>query len=76
VARFDVNSQGEATLVAWWRILSPFGTVISSGQFSETRKGPSPDANPADAVSSLSSLVGNLAEKLAQEIKESRKPPA
>jgi len=75
VAQFDVNSQGEAVLVAWWRLLSPTNTVISSGQFSQTRQGPSPDANPQNAVSSLSSLVGELAEKLAQEIKQSRTPP-
>jgi uncharacterized lipoprotein YmbA len=72
VARFDVDSQGEAVLIAWWRILSPSGTVISSGRFSDTRKGQSPEANPRNAVSSMSALAGDLAQKLAQEIKGAR----
>lgn len=74
VARFDVDTRGEAVLVAWWRVLSPSGVVISSGRFSETRKGQSPLVDPGKAVSSMSSLAGDLAEKLAQEIKQVRKP--
>lgn len=74
VARFDVDSRGEAVLIAWWRLLSPYGEVISSGRFSATRKGQSPAADPRGAVSSMSGLVGDLAEKLAQEIKQVRRP--
>lgn len=72
VARFDVDSQGEAVLVAWWRVLSPSGAVISSGRFAEKRKGQSPEANPGNAVSSMSALAGDLAQKLAQEINATR----
>jgi uncharacterized lipoprotein YmbA len=72
VARFDVDSQGEALLTAWWRVLSPGGAVISSGRFSETRKGQSPETNPGNAVSSMSALAADLARKLAQEIKQVR----
>jgi hypothetical protein len=72
VARFDVDSQGDAVLVAWWRVLSSDGVVISSGRFSETRKGQSPETNPANAASSMSALAADLARKLAQEIKQVR----
>jgi uncharacterized lipoprotein YmbA len=74
VARFDVDSQGEAVLVAWWRVLSPSGAVISSGRFSGTRKGQSPQTNPGNAVFSMSRLTTDLAKKLAQEIKNARMP--
>jgi uncharacterized lipoprotein YmbA len=74
VARFDVDSRGEAVLIAWWRLLSPAGAVISSGEFSGTRQGQSPEANPGKAVASMSDLAGDLAGKLAQEIKRVQRP--
>lgn len=71
VARFDVDSRGEAVLVAWWRLLSPDGQkVFASGRFSSTRKGPSPSEDVHGAVSSMSSLVADFAAMLAQTIKQ------
>lgn len=76
VAQFDVDSRGEAVLTAWWRVLSSGGAVLSSGRFSETRKGQSPLTNAGGAVSSMSGLAGDLAQKLAAEIKRVRSPEA
>jgi uncharacterized lipoprotein YmbA len=71
VARFDVDSRGQAALLAWWRVLSPDGRkVFASGRFTGTRKGPTPGENAQGAVSSMSSLAADLANKLAQAIKQ------
>lgn len=71
VDRFDVDSRGEGTLVAWWRLVLPGGEkVLASGKFSGTRKGPPPDKDPLGASNVMSHLASDLAEKLAREIQE------
>jgi uncharacterized lipoprotein YmbA len=71
VDRFDVDSLGEGTLVAWWRLVLPGGDKSrASGKFSASRKGPPPDKDPLGASNLLSHLASDLAEKLAREIKE------
>jgi uncharacterized lipoprotein YmbA len=70
VERFDVNSRGEAQLVAWWRVNSPGGEkLIASGKFSATRNGTSPQTDPQGAVASMSALAADLAQELARAIK-------
>jgi len=71
VDRFDVDSRGKGSLVAWWRLLSPGGgKVLASGKFSATRKGPPPDKDPLGASTLMSHLASDLAETLARAIKE------
>jgi uncharacterized lipoprotein YmbA len=69
--RFDVDTDGKAVLVAWWRILAPGGEkTLKSGEARLTRQGPSPDADPSGAVATLSDLVGELSRQIAQALKE------
>jgi uncharacterized lipoprotein YmbA len=69
--RFDVDTDGKAVLVAWWRILAPGGEkTLKSGEARLIRQGPSPDPNPSRAVATLSDLVGELSRQIAQALKE------
>jgi len=69
VDRFDVDSRGQGVLMAWWRLLSPGDEkVIASGRFSASRKGPPPNTDPLGAAALMSSLAGDLAEKLVSAI--------
>jgi uncharacterized lipoprotein YmbA len=71
VNRFDVDATGQGVLSARWRILAPGGEKLlkaGTGQF--TRKGAAPGSDPSGAVSTLSDLVGELSQKLAESIKE------
>jgi uncharacterized lipoprotein YmbA len=71
VERFDVDSHGEGVLKAWWRVLSPGpDKVLASGRFSATRKGPPPNKDPQGAAASMSSLAADLAQTLAQAVKQ------
>jgi uncharacterized lipoprotein YmbA len=71
VDRFDVDSRGEGTLVAWWRLVLPGGDkILASGKFSASRKGPPPDKDPLGASNLMSHLASDLAETLARAIKE------
>ncbi len=69
VEQFDVDSNGDAVLTAWWRLLSAGGDVIASGRFSATRKGPSPEADPGGAAASMSGLTGDFAATLVRAVK-------
>jgi uncharacterized lipoprotein YmbA len=73
VERFDVDSQGQATLTAWWRVLASTGELIDSGRFVGERKGPSPEKSTEGAAASLSSLVGDFSKNLAEVIKHAPK---
>ena len=69
VDRFDVDSHGQGVLMAWWRVLSPGDEKdIASGRFSASRKGPPPNTDPVGAAALMSSLAGDLAEKLVSAI--------
>lgn len=67
VERFDVDSNGEGVLTAWWQLISPDDEKANaSGRFSAARKGPSPGDDPLGAAATMSSLAADLAGKLAQ----------
>jgi uncharacterized lipoprotein YmbA len=69
--RFDVDANGQAQLVAWWRILSPGGEkTLKSGQTQLACPGPSPNTNPSGAVATLSELLAGLSRQVASAIKE------
>ena len=71
IEQFDVDSSGQAVLVAWWRILSPGGEkTLKAGESRLSRQGPSPDASPSGAVATLSELMADLSRQLAQALKE------
>ena len=71
IEQFDVDSSGRAVLIAWWRILSPGGEkILRSGECRLSREGPSPDANPSGAVTTLSDLITDFSRQLAQALKE------
>ena len=71
IERFDVDSTGQAVLVAWWRILTPGGEkTLKAGETRLSRQGPPPDTSPSGAVATLSDLIAELSRQLAQTLKE------
>jgi uncharacterized lipoprotein YmbA len=71
VNRLDVDANGRGVLTAWWRILVPGGEkVIKASESRLTHDGPPPQANPAGAVATLSSLVADLSSELAKVIRD------
>ncbi len=70
VEQFDVDANGVAELKAWWRVLSSSGAPIASGRFSEERKGPSPKIDTDGSAASMSALVADFSEMLAQAIRQ------
>jgi len=75
--RFDVDTSGQATFIAWWRLVAPGGEkTLKSGRAQLTRQGPSPDADPAGAVATLSDVFAEFCRQLAGEIKLAVGSPA
>ncbi len=71
IEQFDVNSSGQAVLVARWRILSAGGEeVLRSGECRLSRSGPTPDTDPSGAVGTLSDLIADLSRQLAQALSD------
>ncbi len=71
VDRFDVDTGGNGTIVAWWRVLSPGGEkTLKAGQCRLTRQGPPPGTNPSGAVATLSELAADMCRQVAQAVKE------
>ena len=71
IEQFDVDSTGQAVLVAWWRILSPGGEkTLKAGETRLARQGPPPDTSPSGAIATLSDLVADFSRQLAQALKE------
>jgi uncharacterized lipoprotein YmbA len=71
IEQFDVNTSGQAVLVARWRILSPGEEkILRTGESRLSRQGPSPDANQSGAIATLSDLIADLSRQLAQALKE------
>jgi uncharacterized lipoprotein YmbA len=76
VDQFDVDARGQATIVAWWRVLSAGGEkTLKTGQCRLTRQGPPPDTNPSGAVAMLSELAAELSRQVAQAVKETAVAP-
>jgi hypothetical protein len=57
-------------LAARWRLVSPAGQFLKSGQGRFTQDGPSPTADPQGAVATLSRLLGDLSQETAKSIRE------
>jgi uncharacterized protein len=71
IEQFDVTPAGQGVLIARWRILaSSSGKTLRTGDSSLSRPGPSPEANPAGAVATLSELLVDLSRQLAHALQE------
>jgi uncharacterized lipoprotein YmbA len=71
VEQFDVDARGQATIVAWWRVLSPGGEkTLKAGECRLTKQGPAPETDPSGAVAALSELAADLSRQVAQAVKE------
>ena len=71
IEQFDVTPAGQGVLIARWRILaSSSGKTLRIGDSSLSRSGPSPQANPAGAVATLSGLLVDLSRELAHALQE------
>lgn len=69
IEQFDVSPNGQAVLVAKWRIFCPGGErILHSGESRLSRSGPAPDADPSGAVGTLSELIVDLSRQLAQAL--------
>ncbi len=71
IGQFDVDTRGNAVLVAWWRILAPGGEkTLKAGECRVARSGLPPDVSPSGAVATLNDLMADLSCQLAQALKE------
>lgn len=69
VEQFDVDTFGEARLAASWRVVAPGDAELRvARQFQSSRSGPAPETDPEGAVASLSALVAELGQALAQDL--------
>jgi uncharacterized lipoprotein YmbA len=72
VGQFDVDTEGRGTLLAAWRL-----TVVGAdkplkiGQAHLTRPGPSPRGKPEAIATTLSALLAEFSQELAQALRES-----
>ena len=75
IDRFEVDTRGQGTIVAWWRILSPGGEkTLKAGECRLARQGPAPQTDPSGAVATLSELAAELSRQVAQAVKETPPP--
>jgi uncharacterized lipoprotein YmbA len=71
VEQFDVDSNGQGTLLARWQLAAPAAhKVLRTGQSRLTRTGAAPGRDPAAMVKTLNELVGELSEELAEAVRE------
>lgn len=71
VEQFDVDQAGTGSLVAWWRITAPGGAkILKSGEARLTKAGQPPASDSQNIANTLSGLVADFSETLAQTIRE------
>lgn len=72
VQRFDVDTQGQGTLIARWQLTSAGSEKpMKSGLAHLNRPGPSPLGNPQAIATTLSSLIADFSQELAQNTRDS-----
>jgi uncharacterized lipoprotein YmbA len=72
VEQFDVDSKGQGTLLARWRLTAAGAdTPMKIGHAHLTRPGPSPRGNPQAVSMTLSALLAEFSRDLAQALRES-----
>lgn len=73
VDRFEVDSEGTGTLIAWWRIASrSTGHPPLSGAVREIQPGPSPSQHPDAVAATLSRLTDRLSQRIAEALHDSQ----
>jgi uncharacterized lipoprotein YmbA len=71
VEQFDVDTQGQGTLIALWRLTFPGNeNIVKSGVTHSTRSGPSPLTDPQVIATTLSALTAEFSGELAQAIRK------
>ncbi len=71
IEQFDVDAGGLGVLVARWRVLSPGeDKVLKAGTCRLSRQGPPPEAGASGAIGTLSQLVADFSQRLAQALQE------
>jgi uncharacterized lipoprotein YmbA len=74
VQQFEVDTKGQGTLVAHWRITAAeTDKLLKNGTARLNRAGGSPKRNPGAVAATLSDLTLALSRDLAQSIRESAK---
>lgn len=75
VEQFDVDTQGQGTLIANWRFSEPgAASPLKTGEAHLTRSGPAPRGNPQAVATTLSALIGDFSRELAAAIPEATEP--
>lgn len=75
VEQFDVDAQGQGTLLANWRITEPGASKpMKSGQAHLTKSGPPPRGNPQAVATTLSALIGEFSGELAAASQQATQP--
>jgi len=71
VERLDVTPEGQGTLVAWWRVTSSDGSkTYKDGEIRITQKPASPGVHPEGVADTVSQLVAQMSQALAQAVRE------
>ena len=72
VEQFDVDTEGRGTLLAGWRLTAVGADKpMKIGQAHLTRPGPSPRGNPQAIATTLSALLAQFSQDLAQSLHKS-----
>ena len=73
VDRFEVDSEGTGTLIAWWRIASnSTAHPPVSGAFQKIQPGPSPSQHPEAMATTLSRLTDSFSQRIAEALRDSQ----
>lgn len=71
IERLDVTPEGQGTLVAWWRVTSSEGSkTYKDGEIRITQKPGSPGVHPEGVADTISQLVAQMSQVLAQAVRE------
>lgn len=75
VRQFDVDTQGRGTLIASWQITHAGSEKpVKTGVAHLTRPGSSPLGNPQVVATTLSALIADLSQELAQNMRDLSPP--
>ena len=71
IERLDVTPEGQGNLVAWWRVTSSEGSkTYKDGEIRITQKPASPGVHPEGVADTISQLVAQMSQVLAQAVRE------
>ena len=76
VRQFDVDTEGQGTLVAQWRIATSDGTELTSGNTSLARMGHPPSGDPVVIARAMSGLTSEFSSELTRSLSVSAKARA